>query len=117
MRDLLYRDKARKMTFAVKMPGKGVQSALLEYERLWHRDGLSRVRVLLHTGRTHQIRCQFASRGFPLAGERKYAALEDDCELALFSSALSFTHPVSSAPLRFTAEPEQVWPWCIGVND
>ncbi len=113
LRDLLYRDKARKMTFVTQTPGKGVQEALLEYQRLWHIDGLSRLRVLLHTGRTHQIRCQFASRGFPLAGERKYSTLEDDCPLALFSAKLSFNHPQSGETLSFTAEPESGWPWNI----
>ena len=114
MRDLMYRDKARKMSFVTAEPGKGVQEALLEFERLWYREGLSRVRVLLHTGRTHQIRCQFASRGYPLAGERKYSEPKDDCELALFSRVLGFRHPVSGEALRFEAEPPELWPWVIG---
>ena len=54
LRDLLLRDKARKMSFVVHAPGKGVQEAVLDYEKLWEREGLSCVRVNLHTGRTHQ---------------------------------------------------------------
>lgn len=114
LRDLLYRDKARKMTFVTSRPDKGVQTALLEYRRLWLLEGLSRVSVRLITGRTHQIRCQFASRGFPLVGERKYASAQDDCELALFSSALAFAHPADGEPLRFSAEPPDSWPWNVG---
>ena len=68
--DLLYRDKARKMTFVTDTPAKGVQEAVLDYERKWYAEGLSKVYITLHTGRTHQIRVQFASRGLPLIGER-----------------------------------------------
>ena len=78
MRDLMYRDKARKMSFVTDKPGKGVQEALLDYETLGQKEGLSLVAVRLHTGRTHQIRCQFASRGLPLVGERKYCQPQEN---------------------------------------
>ena len=113
LRDLLLRDKARKMSFVVDAPGKGVQEAVLDYERLWQREGLSCVRVHLHTGRTHQIRVQFASRGLPLVGERKYCQPMDDCPLALWSYALGFTHPATGERLRFEKEPPAVWPWTL----
>ena len=111
MRDLLYRDKARRMTFVAERPAKGVQEALLEYERIWTTQAVSRVSVRLITGRTHQIRCQFASRGYPLVGERKYSALQDDCELALWSCELSFRHPADGRQMRFSLEPPALWPW------
>jgi len=111
MRDLLYRDKARKMTFVTQTPGKGVQEALLDYRCLSRREGLSLVSIRLHTGRTHQIRCQFASRGLPLVGERKYAVPEDPCELALLSHRLRFRHPGSGEPLCFSLEPPAAYPW------
>ena len=95
LRDLLWRDKARKMTFVVPEPGKDVQEALLDYRRLDAAEDLSLLRIRLHTGRTHQIRCQFAARGWPLAGERKYDTREDPWPLALWSCALGFTHPES----------------------
>ncbi len=113
MRDLMYRDRARKMSFVTDKPGKGVQEALLDYETLRRKDGLSLVSVTLHTGRTHQIRCQFASRGLPLLGERKYAAGEDDCPLALFSHRLSFRHPGSGEALSFVREPPELYPWNV----
>lgn len=116
MRDLMYRDKARKMSFVTKEPGKGVQEALLDYETLGRKDGLSLVSVRLHTGRTHQIRCQFASRGLPLVGERKYALPEEDCPLALFSHRLSFRHPVSGEALSFCKEPPEEYPWTLWGN-
>ena len=73
--DLLFRDKARKMTMVTTEPGKGVQPASLRYRVLNRKNGMSRVRIALETGRTHQIRVQFASRGLPLVGERKYSTL------------------------------------------
>lgn len=117
MRDLLFRDKARKMTFVADCPGKGVQEALLDYETLGRRDGLSLVSVVLHTGRTHQIRCQFASRGLPLVGERKYAQGDDQCQLALFSYRLSFTHPGSGDTLSFSRKPPEEYPWTLWKSE
>ena len=109
--DLLLRDKSRKMTFIASEEGKGVQPAALCYRVLRRNAGLSRVRIKLETGRTHQIRVQFASRNLPLVGERKYSTLEDACEIALWSYRLSFVHPTSGEKMEFTMEPPQVYPW------
>lgn len=111
--DLLLRDKARKMTMVVSEEGKGVQPAALRYRVLNRKNGMSRVRIKLETGRTHQIRVQFASRGLPLVGERKYSTLEDDCQIALWSYRLGFTHPTTGKKLEFTLEPPQVYPWTV----
>ena len=111
LRDLLGRDKARKMTFVAPEPAKGVQEAILHYQRLGEAEGLSKVRIQLETGRTHQIRVQFSSRGFPLVGERKYAEIEDPCEIALWSYRLGFTHPVTGEKMEFTREPDRNYPW------
>ncbi len=113
LRDLLWRDKARKMTFVTIEPGKGVQEALLDYRTLARRAELSLVRIRLHTGRTHQIRCQFASHGWPLAGERKYDTREDPWPLALWSAALSFQHPITGAEMRFRLPPPEAEPWSL----
>lgn len=111
LEDLLLRDKARKMTLVVGEPGKGVQPASLRYRVLNQSNDMSRVRVTLETGRTHQIRVQFASRGMPLVGERKYSTLADDCEIALWSYRLAFTHPTTGKFLEFTLEPPAIYPW------
>ena len=111
LRDLLLRNKARKMTFVVTEPEKGVQEALLDYETLARGEGMSMVKIHLHTGRTHQIRVQFSSRGFPLVGERKYCEPMDDCPLALWSHMLGFTHPRTGERMSFSKEPPAVWPW------
>ena len=111
LRDLLGRDKARKMTFVAEAPGKGIQEAVLSYRVLNKAGDLSRVEVTLLTGRTHQIRVQFASRGMPLVGERKYSTLNDPCEIALWSCYLRFQHPVTGEELTFTRLPPEEYPW------
>lgn len=109
--DLLLRDKARKMTVVVSQAGKGVQDAALRYRVLHSNRELTRLAICLETGRTHQIRVQFASRGMPLVGERKYSEREDDCRIALWSYRLAFCHPKSGEKMEFIKEPPQVYPW------
>jgi len=111
LRDLLYRDKARKMTMVAQQPGKGVQEALLNYDVLARSDNLTKVHIRLLTGRTHQIRVQFSSRSLPLVGERKYAQLQDDCEIALWSWKLGFYHPSTGKWVEFSHEPPEEYPW------
>ena len=111
LHDLLARDKARRMTFVAEAPGKGVQEAALSYRVLEYANGMSLVRVRLHTGRTHQIRVQFSSRGMPLVGERKYAVWNDPCELALWSAKIGFYHPETGEWVEFSKEPPAVFPW------
>lgn len=111
--DLLYRDKARRMTMVSPEPGKGVQEAVLDYRTMESREGLSLAAVRLHTGRTHQIRVQFASRGLPLVGERKYATLNDPCEIALWSHRIGFVHPLSGEGMEFSKEPPGAYPWTL----
>lgn len=111
LRDLLGRDKARKMTYVAQEPAKGVQEAILDYQVLNPVSEMSRVQIRLHTGRTHQIRVQFASRGMPLMGERKYSELNDPCEIALWSYRIGFIHPKTGERMEFTHNPPEVYPW------
>lgn len=113
LEDLLGRDKARKMTYVAEKPGKGIQQASLSYRLLGAQQGLGMVEIQLHTGRTHQIRVQFASRGFPLVGERKYSTLDDPCEIALYSREIGFRHPGTGEWLRFRHEPPEGYPWSL----
>ena len=111
LRDLLLRDKRERKTYIVQEPGKGVQEAILTYHVQAKSEELTRVRIQLQTGRTHQIRAQFSGRDLPLVGDRKYSLLEDDCEIALWSYRLAFAHPKTGEQLEFTLEPPQVYPW------
>ena len=88
--DLLYHDRVKNKTYVVKRKRNGVREARLSYRVL--RGGTqSLLQVRLFTGRTHQIRVQFASRGFPLVGDRKYGA-KTGGKLQLYSWRLSFPH-------------------------
>ena len=109
--DLLLRNKQERKTYIVTEPAKGVQEAILHYQVLGSSDNLSRVRIQLVTGRTHQIRAQFSGRNMPLVGDRKYSLLEDDCEIALWSYRLAFAHPVSKENMEFTVLPPDIYPW------
>ncbi len=112
MRDLLGRDSVRRVTYVADTPSADTREALLTYETLDTADGLSLVRVQLHTGRTHQIRVQFASRGLPLAGDRKYGIPEDGTvPLALWAYRLSFAHPQTGQEMSFTCPPPETEPW------
>ena len=111
--DLLFRNKPERKTYVVTEPAKGVQEAILDYEVVGTAGDFSMVRILLRTGRTHQIRCQFSSRDLPLVGDRKYSLNEDNCEIALWSSRLSFRHPVTGEDMDFTAPPPAEYPWTL----
>lgn len=110
-RDLLLRNKQERKTYIVAEPGKDVQEAILEYWVLNRVENMTRVRIRLHTGRTHQIRAQFSGRGLPLVGDKKYGIPEDDCRIALWSCRLTFQHPYSGKPIEFQLDPPELYPW------
>ena len=111
LRDLFLRDKQERKTYIVLNPGKGVQEAILTYQVQAKTEDMTRVRIQLQTGRTHQIRAQFSGRDLPLVGDRKYSLLEDDCEIALWSYRLAFAHPKTGEQMEFVLEPPQIYPW------
>ena len=84
--------------------------AKLEYEVLKEKSNLSLVNILLHTGRHHQIRVQFASRNHPLYGDQRYGETSKK-QLALFAYYLSFNHPVTKEKLEFIKYPDKVGIW------
>ena len=101
--DLLWKDSKKNKVFVVKRMRGGVKQARLEFVRLTEGTD-SLVRIRLHTGRSHQIRVQFASRGFPLVGDHKYGARDSSPAPMLFSSKLAF--PYCGETLQFEAKPD-----------
>ena len=89
--DLLWKDAKKNKVFVVDRDRKGVKAARLEFHRLTAGE-TSLVRIRLHTGRSHQIRVQFSSRGFPLVGDHKYGSRAKETAPMLFSCCLRFPH-------------------------
>ena len=101
--DLLFKDSRKNKVFVVKKQRSGVKPARLEFNRLSAGE-TSLVRVRLHTGRSHQIRVQFSSRGFPLVGDHKYGSRDEAAAPMLFSCCITF--PWMGKEMRFEKMPE-----------
>ncbi len=104
--DLLFKDSRKNKVFVVKKQRAGVKPARLEFRRLTAGER-SLVRIRLHTGRSHQIRVQFSSRGYPLVGDHKYGSRAEQTAPMLFSCSLTFTH--KGQTVSFSALP----PWAM----
>ena len=115
MRDLLYHDKMRNKSFVCAKKRSGVKEAILNYKVL-HTvevggEKLSLVEIELITGRTHQIRVQFASRKMPLVGDGKYGSRDNGATCALWSHKVRFTHPITKKTIECESRPETNYPW------
>lgn len=108
--DLLFHDQRRNKTFVVKRLRKGVKEARLCYRLLRADQARSLVAVRLLTGRTHQIRVQFASRQCPLVGDGRYGGSKA-AQLGLWSWRLRFPHPKTGKSMTFSHLPPAVYPW------
>ena len=114
--DLLYHDVRKNKSYVVNRRRNGVREAKLDYSVLetvtTNERVLSLVRVRLHTGRTHQIRVQFASRKMPLYGDSRYGGIKG-ASLGLWSHQLTLPHPVTEKALIAESHPDwDVAPWC-----
>jgi len=113
--DRLYHDRRANRAFVVDSSSnrRGSKEARLTYRVLDEAEnGSTLVCVRLHTGRTHQIRVQFASRGFPLIGDGKYGSRVKSAHLALWSFSISCVHPITHEKLRIVSLPpktEELW--------
>ncbi len=102
--DLLYHDRGKNKTYVVKRKRAGVKEAKLSYKTVKVENGQALVSVKLYTGRTHQIRAQFASRSLPLVGDIRYGGGKG--ETMLYSYRLTFTHPKNGKKMEFESSPE-----------
>ena len=110
LRDYLFKDSRKGRVFPVSRPRKGVREAVLEYRILATAGENSLAEITLHTGRTHQIRVQFASRRHPLYGDGKYGSRQKG-SIALQSCGLRFVHPDTGKPMAFSLPLPAAAPW------
>ena len=111
--DLLFKDSAKNKVFVVKRMRGGVKKAKLEYRRLTQGEA-SLVHIRLHTGRSHQIRVQFSSRGFPLVGDHKYGSRDEAGAPMLFSCRITF--PWKGQSRSFEAYPDWAQPAAVSAS-
>ena len=109
--DLLWKDPRKNKVYVVKRVRGGVKKARLEFTRLSAGE-TSLVRIRLHTGRSHQIRVQFSSRGFPLVGDHKYGSRDEKTAPMLYSFRISF--PFRGNDYTFQSLPD--WPNIVQFN-
>ena len=114
-KDLLFKDSSKNKTFVVDRPRKGVKDASLEYRVIDSKETekglMSLVHIKLHTGRTHQIRVQFAFRKTPVYGDGKYGSKTNEKRVALWSHTVKLPHPVTKKPMIFSSLPDDSFPW------
>ena len=103
LQDLLFKDSRKNKVFVVKKERKGVKKASLEYKRISIQEDTSLVHIKLHTGRSHQIRVQFSSRGYPLVGDHKYGSKDKREEPMLYSCKITF--PYKGKEISFESNP------------
>ena len=101
----LFKDEVKKQVYVRKRPEPGAKTAVTEYRTLAVRGGLSLVECDLITGRTHQIRAQFAAAGHPLLGDGKYGSERENRKYgrhgqALYSYKLIFRFTTGAGPLE-----------------
>ena len=102
--DFLFKDSRKNKVFVVKKERKGVKKARLTYHVLKIFENTSLVHIRLYTGRSHQIRVQFSSRGYPLVGDHKYGSRDDKKLPMLYSHKITF--PYKGKEVSFSSMPE-----------
>lgn len=111
LRDWLHRDRVQRKTVLVPEGSADAQEAVLKYRLCETVGDMSLLAVELFTGRTHQIRCQLAGHGMPIAGDRKYGLAADDGRIALLSHIIQFMHPRTNEVMNFKATIPHEFPW------
>ena len=90
------------------------KDTILNFEKLDYKNNMSLVKINLETGRSHQIRIQFSSRGYPLYGDHKYNKnVKDKSQIALFAKEISFYHPVTKELLSYSLELPNRYPFSL----
>lgn len=108
----LLKDHKNNVVSVVEFGISGAKEAVLDYEVLAQKQGLSLVKINLHTGRSHQIRVQMSNNGTPLIGDTKYGYQGDKRhKIALWSHQIGIKHPTTKERMLFTSSPPNQFPW------
>ena len=99
----------------VKENTPGSKYAKLDYEVLKYNEeiNLSLLKILLHTGRHHQIRVQLAGMGHSICGDQKYGTRGRGKQISLWAYKLTIEHPITKESMTFTDLPEPCGPWVM----
>lgn len=87
------------------------KKCILDYEVIGHSGKHTLVHIHLHTGRSHQIRVQFASRHLPLTYDQRYNPAKEKGQIALYACRLSFPHPITKEIITVSCLPPGCKPW------
>lgn len=117
LEDWLLKDEQRNLSRVVPQGTPRAKFARLHYETLGYKNGYSLIEAHLDTGRSHQIRVQFAHAGHPLWCDNKYNPDAERGDLALWAHALTLEHPTLKKPMTFVCPPPQTPPWTWFVMD
>ena len=115
LEDYLYKDERNNISKVVTKDKKNAKLAKLEYEVLDYDEkrNLSTVKIKLYTGRHHQIRVQFSSRGHSIYGDQKYGTRGRGKQICLWAYELEFNHPITNERMKFNCLPEKIGSWKI----
>ena len=118
LEDYLLKNEKTNTSKVVKEGTKNSKYANLDYEVLKYDKelNLSVLKILLHTGRHHQIRVQLSSRGHSIYGDQKYGGRGHGKQIALWAYKLQISHPVSKEKMDFIDIPEKIGSWKIIEN-
>ncbi|WP_085992952.1 RluA family pseudouridine synthase [Oceanobacillus senegalensis] len=113
LEDYLIKDRSKNTVYVVEPTHEKAKKALLEYEVIGEKNGLSLLSIKLHTGRPHQIRVQLSSRNCPLYGDQKYGqnVNKPGQQIALWSQTLAFEHPTKKEEISVQSQPPNEYPW------
>lgn len=120
LEDYLLKNQQKNISKVVKEGTKNSKIAKLDYETLKYNSeiDLSVLKVLLHTGRHHQIRVQLSSRGHSIYGDQKYGTRGKGKQIALWAYKLTIIHPITKKEMTFTSIPKlnKTWKILEGIN-
>ena len=118
LEDYLLKNEKTNMSKVVREGTKNSKYAKLDYEFLKYNEeiDLSLLKILLHTGRHHQIRVQLSNMGHSICGDQKYGTRGRGKQISLWAYKLTIEHPITKESMCFKDLPEELGPWVMIKN-